>query len=59
MLSRLSFVRVDMARTALVQRAFTTARPVREHFLNATPAVFEQHVLQGGDRVVLVDFYAE
>ena len=33
----------------------------KEHHLNATPELFDKHVLKAphGDRLVLVDFYAE
>lgn len=39
--------------------AFSTSIQSRQHFLGATPEMFEKIVIQGDDRVVLVDFYAE
>jgi thiol:disulfide interchange protein len=38
---------------------FSTSTSSREHFLGATPEMFDKIVKQGDDRVVLVDFYAE
>lgn len=52
-------LRLALPRTALLRRAFTTSASPREHFLNATPAIFESIVTNGDDRVVLVDFFAE
>lgn len=42
------------------RRAFSSSCRRAEHFLNATPAIFDKVVIaEGGDRVVLVDFFAE
>jgi len=33
--------------------------PRREHFFNVSPKEFEERVKNGGDKLVLVDFYAD
>lgn len=47
------------ARHPTFTRSFSTSISRSEHFLNATPEVFNEKVLKGDDRVVLVDFFAE
>lgn len=59
----------SLARTTLrscsapVARTFSSTSHPSEHFLNASAATFEKQVIEGGntdgDRVVLVDFFAE
>lgn len=49
--------RVVSLRSAV--RSFATSIPKREHFLNSTPEVFKERVVNGDDRVILVDFFAE
>ncbi|RXK41332.1 thioredoxin [Tremella mesenterica] len=39
-------------------RTLSTSRPVREHYLDATPETFKSRVKEGTSKPVLVDFYA-
>lgn len=50
------------ARSANVsRRAFHASRFAKEHYLDATPEVFEKQVINAEDpnKLVIVDFYAE
>ncbi|CAE6437751.1 unnamed protein product [Rhizoctonia solani] len=52
--SRTRFI-IDTYRT----RHFASARSHRQQYMDATPKIFEDVVLKGGPKPVIVDFYAD
>ncbi|KAK4703128.1 hypothetical protein P7C70_g3096, partial [Phenoliferia sp. Uapishka_3] len=58
MLSPISLARSARTLAFRSSRPFATSSVPREHFLNASPATFDAQAVKG-DRVTLVDFYAD
>jgi len=57
--SALTFARPQLRPSNAPLRSFHVSASRSEHFLDATPKVFEERVRNGGDKPVLVDFYAD
>ncbi|CAE6503593.1 unnamed protein product [Rhizoctonia solani] len=50
--------RSQLVINACGSRHFTSARSYRQQYMDATPKIFEDVVLKGGSKPVIVDFYA-
>ncbi|CAE6464494.1 unnamed protein product [Rhizoctonia solani] len=44
---------------AYTNRTFVSCRVYREQYMDATPKIFDDVVLKGGNKPVIVDFYAD